>query len=475
MEPQLVTSINHPPMTRLGSPMLADASERVTTGPAAPELAQDLRTEDLDMASHDGALWSAQPSEHEKAQENPGLEMDHASTIEVASSAHDSATAQAVSHDLHVPVPINNNEQAAAPEPKPSSQRSPRQRSPTASTSPSSSVGMDMRARMRSKLLLDDGSEEEEEEDAPKKTMKKSLVKKTGSVAVGKYKIAVDSDGDDSSAEQDILIVGEDDDANELESILRRNRPLSATQALVHEQAQEVAAAHAEDIWKPINIWSHAKPASTVRSQTESAVMLSSWDLQLLHTVASSPQLKRSTTQIHPPAEAPAASRMTQLPPDRGRKWPLNNLFAIKAQRSALSGVQLSAEDAAHLQDIENCIAEGGQIADELQDVRAKLKRLQQQPVFTRASTQLKSSHTVAAAELRTMTGDSPQKNPFLPADYRCARASRTAEGAAPYDCIRLLQSYDTAAGTAQRLQEHDRMMSDLFVPRHCHRDSSTC
>jgi hypothetical protein len=31
-----------------------------------------------------------------------------------------------------------------------------------------------------------------------------------------------------------------------------------------------------------------------------------------------------------------------------------------------------------------------------------------------------------------------------------------------------LLQSYDSAAGTAQRLQEHDRMMSDLCVLCDC-------
>ena len=158
---------------------------------------------------------------------------------------------------------------------------------------------------------------------------------------------------------------------------------------------------------------------------------------------------------------------MTQLPPDRGRKWPLNSLFAIKAERKALSGVQLTAADAGHLQDIERCIAQGGQIADELRDVRAKLHRLQQQQpprTCVRAATQLKSSHTVADGEVRSMVGDAPRKNPFLPPNYRGYRAATTADEAVPYDCIRLLQSYDTKAGTAQRLQEHDRMMSDLYA-----------
>jgi hypothetical protein len=62
------------------------------------------------------------------------------------------------------------------------------------------------------------------------------------------------------------------------------------------------------------------------------------------------------------------------------------------------------------------------------------------------------------------MAGDVPQRNPFLPPNYRGGRAATASEDTVPYDCIRLLQSYDTKAGTAQRLQEHDRMMSDLYA-----------
>jgi hypothetical protein len=67
------------------------------------------------------------------------------------------------------------------------------------------------------------------------------------------------------------------------------------------------------------------------------------------------------------------------------------------------------------------------------------------------------------------MAGDVPQKNPFLPPNHRGGRAATASEDTVPYDCIRLLQSYDTKAGTAQRLQEHDRMMSDLCVPLSSH------
>jgi hypothetical protein len=91
--------------------------------------------------------------------------------------------------------------------------------------------------------------------------------------------------------------------------------------ASAQQQAQEAAAAHAQDLWKPISIWSQTKPASTVKSEHESAVHLSHMDLQLLQTSVASPTHKRGLIQVRFPSEAaPAASRMTQLPPERGRR-----------------------------------------------------------------------------------------------------------------------------------------------------------
>jgi hypothetical protein len=482
MQPQLVTSINHPPTSRLGTPLLvsADASDHddLSPDPAPPQLAHDLHTEDLDSASPpaEGALWAAHPSHRD---------VDAASaTPEVPSAAPDFDDETRFLPALGAPL-IDLEHTAAPVSPPPVAQPSPpRELQPTAAASPPpvpAAAGGTLRTRMRS-TLLDEEDSEEDEEHAVRKVAARAATKKTGATTVGKYRcttpnftnrnpvsspmyrVAADSDGEESDEAQDVLVVDHDDDLAEFESIMRKNRPVSALPAdQAVELSQEVAAAHAEDIWKPISIWSQAKPASVVKSQLESSVMLSSWDVQLLQTAIASPQLRRSAA-VRPPREAPAASRMTQLPPDRGRKWPLNNLFAIKAQRKALSGVQLTAADAGHLQDIELCIAQGGQIADELRDVRAKLHKLQQQPpgTFVRAATQLKSSHTVADGEVRSMQGDTPHKNPFLPPNYRGHRAAATGNAAVPYDCIRLLQSYDTKAGTAQRLQEHDSMMSDL-------------
>ena len=286
------------------------------------------------------------------------------------------------------------------------------------------------------------------------------MLKKFGSVATGKYKVAADSDGDDSDGAQDVFVVEHDDDFLEIESILKKTRPASAVQ---EAQAMEVAAAHAEDIWKPISMWSEAKPASTVKSQFESAVHLPDIDLQLLQLAMTSPARNTSSVRLRPvAAHAPAAPRMTQLPPER--HWPLSRAFPAKSQRTALASVQLTHSDAHHLQDIENCIAEGGRLTDELHDVRSRLRKLQPPSSSSRASTLLKSSHTLETSEVRSMTGAAPLRNPFLPPNYRSGR-QESAQDAVPYDCIRLLQSYDTAAGTAQRLLEHDRMMSDLYVP----------
>jgi len=287
----------------------------------------------------------------------------------------------------------------------------------------------------RHTFVEDDDSDGEDASASVRKALHKPALKKTGSFSVGKYNMAVDSDGDESDS---ALVAEPDDDLLHIHAAMNRNTISASAQ----QQAQEAAAAHAQDLWKPISIWSQTKPASTVKSEHESAVHLSHMDLQLLQTSVASPTHKRGLIQVRFPSEAaPAASRMTQLPPERGRKWPLSSLFTIKAERKALTGLQLTADDAQHLQDIESCIAQGGLITDQLRDVRAKLHKLQpQQSAATRASTQLKSSHTAAHAEVRSMVGDAPQRNPFISPNH--ARATTSFDDTQPYDCIRLLQSY---------------------------------
>jgi hypothetical protein len=459
MEPQLITFINHPPTSRLATPMLGSAdaleddADSDCLAPLLQELEQDLHTEDIDAEPTAAVLWAAAPS---------GREIDLTSAVSEA----DTKLLDSAGNGNHIespfleePLPADQNsreldassEAATQPPAQPSPQQKiePLAKQPAA-PSPSSSPPAADNLRARVYTLMDEDDSEEDDTAA-----RRPVLKKFGSVSAGKYKTAVDSDGDDSDTAQNVLVVEPDDDFLEIDSILKKTRPVSAAQ---EAQAQEAAAAHAEDMWKPISIWSQAKPTSIVKSQAESSVLLSTVDLQLLQAALTSPIKKLSSVNPRPAPEAPAASRMKQLPPDRGRKWPLNRLFSIKAERKAFSGVQLTADDALHLQDIENCIVQGGQITDELRDVRSQLRKLQ---LPSRASTQLKSSHTVASSELRSMTGDAPQKNPFLPPNYH-GRQAATAEEDVPYDCIRLLQSYDTKAGTAQRLHEHDRMMSDL-------------
>jgi hypothetical protein len=312
----------------------ADASdhEDLSPDPAPSQLAHDLHTEDLDSASPQAevALWAAHPSHRD---------VNAASaTPEVPSAAPDFDD-----DTLFCPAlepPLIDLEQTAAPvSPPPVAQPSPpRELQPTAAAQPAASpppvpaaAGGTLRTRMRS-TLLDEEDSEEDEEQVVRKAAARAATKKKGATTVGKYRVAADSDGEESDDAQDVLFVDHDDDLAEFESIMRKNRPVSALPADQSvELSQEVAAAHAEDIWKPISIWSQAKPASVVKSQLESSVMLSSWDVQLLQTAIASPQLMRSAAHVRPPPEAPAASRMTQLPPDRGRKWPFKNLFAIKA------------------------------------------------------------------------------------------------------------------------------------------------
>ena len=447
MEQQLDASISSSPESQLVSRASSGphSDEDDSARPAIP-LPQDLQTEDVDAVPSGGPLWAAQPSEHDMS--------STAAALEVRPLAPDSTGAEekAVSPPPSSPSP----QQTFSPVELPPSLQ-PTTKLPAASPPPAQprAAASTLRSRMQHNLMEEE--ESEEEEDAVAKS-KSNVLKKIGPVSMGKYKVAVESDSDDAP---DADAAVDDQDLTEFSSILKKNRPLSAA-ADADALAQEAASAHAEDFWKPINIWSKAKPVSNVKSQLESAVLLSTLDLQLLQSAVASPLRPPRPALLRAPAEVPSPSRMTQLPPERGRKWPLNNLLSTKAGHRALSGLQLTADDAAHLQDIENCIAQGGQITDELRDVRGKLRKLQPVP---RAATLLKSSHTVASAELRSMAGDVPQRNPFLPPNYRGGRAATASEDTVPYDCIRLLQSYDTKAGTAQRLQEHDRMMSDLCVP----------
>jgi hypothetical protein len=466
MDQQLDNSISSSPESHLGSraSCVAHSDEDDSACPAVP-LPQDLQTEDVDAVPSGGPLWAAQPSEHDMsstaaAHKVRPLAPDSTGTEEKA--APDSTGTQ----EKAAPDSTGTEEKAASPllsnpslqqtlppvELPPGVQPSTKVPAPLSppTVQPRAAAGT-LRSRMQHTLM--DEEDSEEEEDAVAKT-KSNVLKKIGPVSMGKYKVAVESDSDDAP---DADTPVDDQDLTEFSSILKKNRPLSA--AADDALAQEAASAHAEDFWKPISVWSKAKPVSNVKSQLESAVLLSTLDLQLLQSAVASPLRPPRPPLLRAPAEAPSPSRMAQLPPERGRKWPLNNLLSAKAGHRALSGLQLTADDAAHLQDIENCIAQGGQITDELRDVRGKLRKLQQVP---RAATQLKSSHTVASAELRSMAGDVPQRNPFLPPNYRGGRAATASEDTVPYDCIRLLQSYDTKAGTAQRLQEHDRMMSDL-------------
>ena len=422
------------------------AQENGDTSPAtAPELVQDLQTEDVDTAPLAGSLWVAQPSVHESSSIAPTLEYVPAAPVSVPDEHVAAPAAQArttavpvepqspnhsiiIAHQLVAQVPLPPTVQ---PSPQPSPQLSP-QRSSSASASQPSSPSLapadSLRTRMqRHTFVEDDDSDDDDRTRASvKKALKKPALKRTGTVTLGKYRIAVESDGEESDAAQD-------DD----QSMFARSGPAAAQQ-----QAQEAAAAHAQNFWKPISMWSESKPASIVKSAQESAVHLSHFDLQLLHTTAASPVRRRSPIQVQfPSGAAPEASCMTKLPPERGRKWPLSNLFTMKAERKALTGLQLTADDARHLQDIESCIAQGGLITDQLRDVRAKLHKLQpQQSAATRASTQLKSSHTASHAEVRSMVGDAPQRNPFVSPIH--ARAATSFDDTQPYDCIRLLQSY---------------------------------
>jgi hypothetical protein len=446
MDQQLDNFISSSPESHLGSRASSAAHSDEDDGacPAAP-LPQDLQTEDVDAVPSGGPLWAAQPSEHDMSstaaahQVRPLAPNSTGTEEKAASPPLSNPSRQQTLAPVELPPGVQPSTKLPAPLSPPTVQLR--------------AAAGTLRSRMQHTLM--DEEDSEEEDDAAAKT-KSNVLKKIGHVSMGKYKVAVESDSDDAP---DADAAVDDQDLTEFSSILKKNRPLSA--AADDALAQEAASAHAEDFWKPISVWSKAKPVSIVKSQLESAVLLSTLDLQLLQSAVASPLRPPRPPLLRAPAEAPSPSRMAQLPPERGRKWPLNNLVSAKAGHRALSGLQLTADDAAHLQDIENCIAQGGQITDELRDVRGKLRKLQPVP---RAATQLKSSHTVASAELRSMAGDVPQRNPFLPPNYRGGRAATASEDTVPYDCIRLLQSYDTKAGTAQRLQEHDRMMSDLYA-----------
>ena len=126
MQPQLVTSINHPPTSRLRTPLLvsADASDHddLSPDPAPPQLAHDLHTEDLDSASPpaEGALWAAHPSHRD---------VDAASaTPEVPSAAPDFDDETRFLPALGAPL-IDLEHTAAPVSPPPVAQPSPPTRS----------------------------------------------------------------------------------------------------------------------------------------------------------------------------------------------------------------------------------------------------------------------------------------------------------------------------------------------------------
>jgi hypothetical protein len=465
MEPQLITCINHPPPSRLGTPLLkAETSEgNKQCNSLAVEHNPNANIDDFDAVLGE-PVWTSETSD------NGGTSAAAALQFLAGDSVVDTPVSSKLSDIESASVPAAQK-QSSLLEIQPSSTTALKIRTSRLSESSSESpfAGGTLRMRMQQNVATEDDSDEDGDHVLVRKAAALQVQKKGDLLAVGKYKVAIESDSDGSDIERDAMSAEHFDEYSEIESALKKTLPLAAARGEATQRATDseaVVAAHAEDCWKPINVWSRATPLPAYTRREDNSVLLSAEDLQLLQK-ALSPQ-NRKSRGVHAAPEQPAAGRMAMLPPERCRKWPSNNLFSIKAERKALSGLKLNADDAEHLQDIENCILQGGQITDELRDVKSKLRKLQQQPArstpFTsRATTQLKSSHTLAASELRVMTGDAPSRNPFLPADYGSGRSAYTAAGAVlPYDSIRLLQSYDSESGTVQRLHEHERLMSDL-------------
>lgn len=461
MATELLTSeaANRPP-TPVPAPTLLSTTgssagdDAGSSAPSSPAVAQWLQTEDVEPEPSNAVLWATAPSQRHF--DLTATASDAGSPVLQYGAADNEPVVLDDRKSVLPPTDCNPHDDAALNARLPPPQHTPAPHPSTKTVAATSaSAGDNLRARMQHALVNEDDSDDDGDAAA-----RRPVLKKFGAVAAGKYKVAADSDGDESDGAQDVLVVEHDDDFLEIESILKKTRVASAVQ---QAQAIEVAAAHAEDMWKPISMWSEAKPASKVKSAIESSVHLPDNDLQLLQLAMTSPARNTASLRLRPVAQAPAhaPTRMTQLPPER--KWPLSRAFLVKSEGKALAAVQLTRGDAQHLQDIENCIAEGGRLTDELHEVRSKLRKLQPSSSPSRASTLLKSSHTLDSSELRSMMGAAPLRNPFLPPNYRSGR-QESARDAVPYDCIRLLQSYDTAAGTAQRLLEHDRMMSDLYV-----------
>jgi hypothetical protein len=250
----------------LGTPLLkAETSEgNKQCNSLAVEHNPNANTDDVDAVLGE-PVWTSETSD------NGGTSAAAALQFLAGDSVVDTPVSSKLSDIESASVPAAQK-QSSLLEIQPSSTTALKIRTSRLSESSSESpfAGGTLRMRMQQNVATEDDSDEDGDHVLVRKAAALQVQKKGDLLAVGKYKVAIESDSDGSDIERDAMSAEHFDEYSEIESALKKTLPLAAARGEATQRATDseaVVAAHAEDCWKPINVWSRATICPHTRAE----------------------------------------------------------------------------------------------------------------------------------------------------------------------------------------------------------------